>query len=69
MDKHGNKLSRRSLFAGATGVGAVAAAASLLPGFGASSPDKPSQSKATPTRGGGYTLSEHVKHYYKTTSL
>ena len=69
MDKHGSKLSRRTLFAGATGVGAVAAAASLLPGFGVSSANRPSQTKAAPTRGGGYTLSEHVKHYYKTTSL
>ena len=69
MEKHGNKLSRRTLFAGATGAGAVAAAASLLPGFGVSTADKPSQTKAAPAKGGGYTLSEHVKHYYKTTSL
>jgi hypothetical protein len=69
MEKNGNKLSRRTLFAGATGVGAVAAAASLLPGFGVSSAGQPSQAKAALTKGGGYQLSEHVKHYYKTTSL
>ena len=69
MDKPGNKLSRRTLFAGATGAGAVAAAASLLPGFGASPPDKTSPAKAAPAKGGGYSLSEHVKHYYRTTSI
>lgn len=69
MEQKDNKLSRRTLFAGATGAGAVAAAASLLPSLGTPSADQSSQLKAAPARGGGYQLSEHVKHYYKTTSL
>ena len=58
-------LSRRRLFAGATGLGAVAAVASLVPLVGAdvSAPVSP---KAAPLKGGGYTLSDHVKQYYKT---
>ena len=68
MDKSSNKLSRRTLFAGASGVGAVVAAASLIPGLGAS--DAPgARPKAAPAKGGGYTLSEHVKRYYKSTVL
>lgn len=61
-------LNRRSLFAGAGTLGAVAAAATLLP----TSPDTPAQATAElpkPERGGGYTLSEHVKQYYKTTRI
>lgn len=69
MEQKASKLSRRTLFAGATGVGAVAAAASLLPTLGVPSADQPSQPKTAPAKGGGYQLSEHVKHYYKTTSL
>lgn len=63
-----SSLNRRSLFAGATTVGAVAAAATLLPGL----PDaEPHAAPALPKleRGGGYTLSEHVKQYYKTTRI
>ncbi len=68
MDKSDKNMSRRRLFAGATGVGAVAVAASLMPGLRGT--DRPATDSApAPTKGGGYTLSEHVKHYYKTTSL
>lgn len=58
-------LSRRSLFAGATGIGAAAAVATLLP---ASVTDSGpiATAKLAPLRGGGYTMSEHVKQYYKT---
>lgn len=59
-----SSLSRRSLFAGAATVGAVATATAVLPGF-----VKPAAllgALPNPTRGGGYTLSEHVQHYYKT---
>ena len=59
-------LSRRTLFAGAGTVGAVAAAATLLPG--ALQETAPAaEVKAPPERGGGYQLSEHVKRYYQTT--
>ncbi len=61
-------LSRRSLFAGAATVGAVAAATSVLPtaiqGVPQAAPALPK-----PERGGGYTLSEHVKRYYQTTRV
>ena len=62
------KLSRRTMFAGAGAVGAVAVVASVL----SRSPDAdavPQAAKAKPSRGGGYSLSEHVKRYYKTTRV
>jgi len=62
------KHSRRSLFAGAATVGAVAAASSVLPGVVKNSlPAAPAMPK--PERGGGYSLSEHVQRYYKTTRV
>jgi hypothetical protein len=56
------------MFAGVATVGAVAAASSVLPGV------IQKQLPATttlpkPERGGGYTLSEHVQQYYKTTRV
>jgi hypothetical protein len=58
------------MFAGAGAAGAVAAVASLIP---TPSQDKPGADTApdrpAPTRGGGYSLSEHVKQYYKTTRI
>ena len=57
-------VSRRKLFAGATTLGAVAATAAFLPGIKAAAPVTP-EIKALPTKGGGYTLSEHVKQYYR----
>lgn len=65
MSTENSKLSRRTLFAGAGTVGAVAAATSLLPSVQNMAP--PILQKAKPERGGGYELSEHVKRYYKTT--
>jgi hypothetical protein len=60
--------SRRKFFFGAAGVTAAAAAVAVLPqvevpATAASTPDKPA-----PEKGGGYSLSEHVKHYYRSTS-
>jgi hypothetical protein len=60
------KLSRRTLFAGAGTAGAVAAAASLLPGA-VKQADVIPEAKKPPANGGGYQLTEHVKRYYKTT--
>lgn len=58
-------LQRRTLFAGAGTLGAVAAAASLLPADPA--PRAPeAQALPKPERGGGYALTERVKQYYKT---
>ena len=65
MSVQNPKLSRRTLFAGAGTVGAVAAATSVLPSVQNIAPQI--LQKAKPERGGGYELSEHVKRYYKTT--
>lgn len=63
-----SRLSRRTLFGGAGTVGAVAAVASVLPG--ASAPETAAvEPKPAPERGGGYSLSEHVQHYYRTTRI
>ena len=61
-----NPLTRRRLFAGAGTIGAVAAAASLVPGVVQQSAAVP-DAKEPPPRGGGYQLTEHVKRYYQTT--
>ena len=58
-------LIRRSALA----LAAIAAIASLLP---SRTPDVQASepvAKPMPSRGGGYTLSEHVKQYYKTTRI
>ena len=62
-----NRLSRRTVFTGSGAVGAIAVAASLLPS-GRPEAEAPAQAaRPAPARGGGYSLSEHVKQYYKTT--
>ncbi len=62
-------LSRRSLFAGAATVGAVAAATSVLPTAIQGVAPQAAPVLPKPERGGGYTLSEHVKRYYQTTRV
>jgi hypothetical protein len=59
--------SRRGFFVGAATVGAAAAAVTVLPKV-VESPeaDAAPATKPAPEKGGGYTLSEHVKRYYKT---
>ncbi|MCY7370929.1 MAG: formate dehydrogenase [Polaromonas sp.] len=59
------KPSRRGFFFGAAATGAAAAVVVTLPGAPelAASIQAP---KPLPEKGGGYSLSEHVKHYYKT---
>lgn len=59
-------VSRRTLFAGAGTAGAVAAAASLLPGVARQAEPVP-QAKEPPARGGGYHVTDHVKRYYQST--
>lgn len=61
--------SRRGFFLGAATVGAAAAAVAVLPGVApapaaTAAPELP----PPPAKGGGYSLSEHVKRYYQTTS-
>ncbi|MGV3727300.1 formate dehydrogenase [Hydrogenophaga sp.] len=61
-------LKRRTLFAGASTVGALAAAATLIPRV---APEETAavEPKPAPTKGGGYSLSDHVKQYYQTTRI
>jgi hypothetical protein len=68
MDKTA-KPSRRSLFAGAATVGVVAAATSVLPKALAPAPAPAAPEGRRSERGGGYTLSEHVQRYYRTTRV
>jgi hypothetical protein len=58
-------LSRRTVFAGAGAVGALAAAATLLPG----TPDAVAADATPPAErdaDGRYQLSQHVQQYYRT---
>ena len=66
MSQSTPRLSRRTLFAGAGTVGALAAAATVIPHV---VPPEPAAAelKEPPAKGGGYQLTEHVKRYYKTT--
>ena len=64
-----SKLARRSLFVGASTVGAVAVLANFLPSSKNSPIPETPALKPAPMNGGGYTLSEHVKQYYKTTRV
>ncbi len=69
MTQPTSKLSRRTLFAGAGTAGALASVAALLPAV-KSEPEALVQAvKPAPERGGGYTLSAHVKQYYKTANV
>lgn len=61
-----SKPSRRGFFFGAVATGAAAAAVVALPGAQLPEVAQPER-KPAPEKGGGYTLSEHVKRYYKTT--
>lgn len=56
-------LNRRTVFAGVGAVGALAAAATVLPGAPAPAPVKSADAKPEQ---GGYQLTEHVKQYYAT---
>lgn len=58
--------SRRGFVTGTLTIGAAAAAVTALPQLKPQGDESP-QALPKPERGGGYTLSEHVKRYYKTT--
>lgn len=62
------KPSRRGFFFGAAATGAAAAVVIALPGA-PSIEAAVEVSKPAPEKGGGYSLSEHVKHYYRTTRI
>jgi cobalamin biosynthesis protein CbiD len=62
------KPSRRGFFFGVAATGAAAAAVIALPSMQV--PEVPfAEPKPAPDKGGGYSLSEHVKHYYRTTRI
>jgi hypothetical protein len=69
MTQNSPKLSRRTLFAGASTVGALAAVATVLPKVSGDATPVAAVKPPPPERGGGYHLSEHVKRYYKTTMV
>ena len=66
MPSSPSKLSRRTLFAGAGTAGALAAAVSVLPAIKPVAEVQASKPRVKPEKGGGYALTDHVKHYYKT---
>ena len=68
MQESQQKPSRRGFFFGAAVTGAAAAAVIALPGA-PSIEAAVEELKPAPEKGGGYSLSEHVKHYYRTTRL
>jgi hypothetical protein len=61
------KASRRGFFLSATVAGAAVASATLLKTELPAA--VPEVLKPAPERGGGYSLSEHVKQYYKSTRV
>ena len=63
------KVSRRTLFAGAGTVGALAAAATVIPQVVEREQAAAGTTTPAPEKGGGYQLTEHVKRYYKTTLI
>jgi nitrous oxide reductase len=66
MEKLQAQPSRRGLLFGTAAVGAVAATVAALPAIKASEAAA-ALPKPAPDNGGGYSLSDHVKHYYRTT--
>jgi cobalamin biosynthesis protein CbiD len=64
-----NKASRRGFMLGATVAGAAAAAVATLPKVQTEPAAAVSEPQPAPEKGGGYRVSEHVKRYYKTTTV
>ncbi|MDE2417582.1 MAG: formate dehydrogenase [Burkholderiales bacterium] len=69
MSEAPKRLSRRTLFAGASTVGALAAVATVVPRVAPTADTVAAMPKPIPERGGGYSLSEHVQRYYGTTRV
>ena len=62
-------LDRRTMLAGAGTVGALAAAAAVLPAAQTALPQQPAAVQPTPDTAAGYRLTEHVKRYYASTRI
>ena len=71
MQESQPKPSRRGFFFGAVATSAAAAAVVALPNARLLEPEQQAHNtlKPAPEKGGGYSLSEHVKHYYRTTRI
>lgn len=59
-------MARRTLLAGAGTVGALAAAAALLPARETADTPADDTVKTASVESSGYRLTEHVKQYYRT---
>ena len=65
----GPKPSRRGFFLGVAATGAAVTAVAVLPRVvNAPAAVAEAAPRPAPEKGGGYTLSEHVKRYYRSTS-
>jgi hypothetical protein len=62
-------LDRRTMLAGASTVGALAAAAAVLPAVQTAPPPTAAGVQPTLDAAGGYRLTEHVKRYYASTRI
>ena len=60
------RMSRRQLVIAGAGAAGVLGAAAALPGVRQASPTATDTRAATPDRGGGYQVTQHVLHYYRT---
>lgn len=61
--------SRRGFLWGAAAAGAATAAVVSLPQGAATEAAQAAEPPEPPARGGGYRLTEHVEHYYRTTQV
>lgn len=68
MKEPQGKLSRRTLFAGASTVGAIAAVTAVMPSVQSVAPAA-QDARPMPSKGGGYHMTEHIKRYFKTTLI
>jgi hypothetical protein len=59
-------LSRRTLFAGASAAGALAAVAVVAPRIEQAAPEAVASAQPAPEADGRYQLTEHVNRYYQT---
>ena len=69
MNNQSAPTSRRGFFWGAAAAGAAVATVASVKAVdtGAATPSE--SLPAAPAKGGGYSLSEHVKRYYQTTRV
>ncbi len=68
MEKEVNAPSRRGMLFGAVAAGTAVAAVVALPKV---APQELAAEalKSMPENGGGYSLTDHVKHYYRTAQI